>query len=268
MDGQAETISPTQSGKRTRQRSTIGFPYADLDSSIKLADAIHQNVGHGDCEDDQLAAWTGQSGKSSTFRVQVYAARMFGIIEGDATHHRLTDLGRQMVDPNQERAARIAAFLSVPLFQAVFEKYKGGTLPPTAALEREIVALGVSDKQKDRARQTFERSAEQSGFFEHGRTRLVQPGISAASAKVQPTSTHPTPAPSQTATYGGGNGGGGGATGDSLLDALIAKLPSTGSTWDVDARIAWLKLITMGFQLAYGTVTDIKISIESNSPTA
>ena len=267
MDGQAETISSTQSEKRTRQRSTIGFPYADLDSSIKLADAIHQNVGHGDCEDDQLAAWTGQSGKSSTFRVQVYAARMFGIIDGDSTHHRLTDLGRQMVDPNQERAARIAAFLSVPLFQAVFEKYKGGTLPPTAALEREIVALGVSDKQKDRARQTFERSAEQSGFFDHGRTRLVQPGISATSAKAQTVSTHPNPAPSQT-NNGRGNGGGGGATGDSLLDALIAKLPSTGSTWDVDARIAWLKLITMGFQLAYGTVNEITISNGTSHPTA
>jgi len=42
-----------------------------------------------------------------------------------------------------------------------------------AALEREIVGLGVSDKVKDRARQKFEKSAEQTGFFEHGKTGLL-----------------------------------------------------------------------------------------------
>ena len=37
--------------------------------------------------------------------------------------------------------------------------------------------LIVSEKQKDRARQVFERSAEQGGFFEHGKNRLVMPAV-------------------------------------------------------------------------------------------
>jgi hypothetical protein len=41
----------------------------------------------------------------------------------------------------------------------VFEKYQGGVLPPAAALERDFVALGVMEKQKERARQILERSA-------------------------------------------------------------------------------------------------------------
>jgi hypothetical protein len=52
-----------------------------------------------------------------------------------------------------------------------------GVLPPAAALSRDIVALGVSEKQKDRARLIFERSADQAGFFEHGKQRLVMPGV-------------------------------------------------------------------------------------------
>jgi hypothetical protein len=40
-----------------------------------------------------------------------------------------------------------------------------------------MVALGVAEKTKDRARQLFERSAEHAGFFAHGRNRLVMPGV-------------------------------------------------------------------------------------------
>jgi hypothetical protein len=43
------------------------------------------------------------------------------------------------------------------------DKYRGGVLPGQAVAL--MVALGVSDKVKDRARQTFERSAEQVGFL-------------------------------------------------------------------------------------------------------
>jgi hypothetical protein len=56
-------------------------------------------------------------------------------------------------------------------------EYRGGVLPPATALSRDVVALGVSEKQKDRARLVFECSAEQAGFFEHGKQRLVMPGV-------------------------------------------------------------------------------------------
>ena len=48
-------------------------------------------------------------------------------------------------------------------------------LPPAAALEREMGQLGVASKQTGKARQAFERSAEQAGFFAHGADRLVMP---------------------------------------------------------------------------------------------
>jgi len=132
IEAAPEAASQTQ----VRQRSTIGFPYMDLESAVELANAIHDHAGHGDCDDDQLAAWSGQSAKSSTFRVQVYAARTFGILEIENDRHKLTELGRAIVDPKQARSARVKAFIHVPLFKTIFDNHRSGVLPPTAALVR------------------------------------------------------------------------------------------------------------------------------------
>jgi len=128
-------------------------------------------------------------------------------------------------------------------------------LPPTAALEREIVSLGVSEKQKERARQVFEWSAEQAGFSEHRKNRLVMPGVAAGQhgkgADIKPP--------------GGGTGGGGGSgggTNDQLIQALIQKLPDSGP-WSADERVNWLKLLTMAFQIAYGPTENIEIKKEA-----
>ena len=252
---------PTAQLSQKRQRSTIGFPYMDLESSKVLADAIHGNVGNGECDDDQLAAWTGQSSKSSTFRIQIYAARMFGILEGEgSSKHKLSELGRAIVDPNHSREARANAFLEVPLYRALFENHKGGVLPPAAALEREIGDLGVSEKQKEKARQVFERSADQAGFFEHGRSRLVLPGVAKGSS--------PTPAPTpgkkveNESSIGGGSGDGGNGPSDPLISALIQKLPKAGP-WPSDDRVMWLQMVAMAFQMAYGA--DAQIEIKKSS---
>jgi hypothetical protein len=249
-----ETASVTEAAMQGeegqgRQRSTISFPYVDIGAAFDLANAIHSHVGLGDCDEDQLAAWTNQSSKSSGFREQVRTARMAGVIEAALGKLKLTDLGRLIVDPSRAREGKARAFLNVPLFNAVFEKYRGGLLPPPAALERDMVGLGVSEKQKDRARQAFERSADLSGFFEHGKNRLVMPGIAAGQ-----------PAQDKSKNENGGSGGGGGGGGggsdhsgpnDPLIQAIIQKLPSKGP-WPMKERITWMKMLAMAFDIAYG----------------
>lgn len=246
MVGQGETAA--NAATRTRQRSTIGFPYMDLSAAIQLAQAIHGNVGLGECDDNQLAAWSNQSAKSSTFRVQVYAARTFGVLEGEGSRHKLSAIGQAIVDPNRARQARANAFLAVPLFKAIYEKYKGTVLPPAAALERDIANLGVAEKQKGRARQTFERSAEQAGFFEHGKNHLVMPGVQAG--------TEPPKPKEEENNRGGGNGGGTGGGGDQpdidpIIRGLLARLPKTGDVWPEAQRALWLDLLKNSFKLIY-----------------
>jgi hypothetical protein len=247
-------VIPMDDGGDSRERSTIGFPYNNLSDAIEVAQAIHDNVGTGDCDTDQLSAWMQQSPKSSSFRVQVSAARQFGLIESSSGGVRLAALGRMIVDPQRSREARARAFMNVPLYKAVFEKYKGGVLPPSTALERDIVGLGVAEKQTSRARQVMERSAEQAGFFESGRNRLVMPGVAArAEAEQAPVET------------GEGDGAGGGKppppppsppqgpTLHPFIQGLLKTLPDPEGEpeWPLALRVKWLQTAANIFDLIY-----------------
>ena len=113
-----------------------------------------------------LAVWMGQTVDGGTFRTRVGAARMFGLVETSAGRVTVTQLGRDVLDKSGvERAARVTAFLNVELFQALYDQNKGHPLPPLPAIERQIEGLGVSPKQKERARQTFNKSAIYAGFY-------------------------------------------------------------------------------------------------------
>jgi hypothetical protein len=225
-----------------RQRSKVAFPYTDLGSAIEVANAIHGKVGNGDCSLQQLSAWMDQSIKSSGFRVQLAAARLFGLIESEGTDsYRMTTLGRRIVDPANTRKAKAEAFLNVPLFKLLYDSHEEGLLPPAAALEREIATLGVAEKQKDRARQVFERSAEQAGFSEHGKNRLVMPAIS----------VKPEGKGADDGKGGGGGGGGGGPNLDPIILGLLARLPAAGAEWPESERVLWLELLKGSFKLIY-----------------
>lgn len=225
------------------ERSTIGFPYFDLAEGLKLARAISKNVGGGDCTDDQLAPWVDLSPKSSGFRSRVSATRLFGLIEtGSEQGHRLSELGLKALDANHARAAKVEAFLNVPLFKRVYENWRGQQIPPTAALERAMVTFGVAKKQTARARQTLERSANEASFFEQGHDRLVKPGIKTGAA----TKDERQPAPG-----GGGGGDDRKSTLDPVIQGLIDKLPNSGEVWPASDRKLWLEILESSFKLIY-----------------
>jgi hypothetical protein len=248
-DGTTSKLKPDDGGKR--QRSSIAFPYMDLHEAITLAKAIHNNVGTGTCSLEQLAPWVKQSPTSSGFRSRLTASRLFGLINTDRSDAlQLTELGRLVVDSKRAREGRAKAFLSVPLFAAVHDKFKGGVVPPDAALEKELVALGVAGTLSSTARRVLERSAEQAGFYEAGRDRLVTPGFVPQDA-----------APAETVDEGSGNGGGagGGAGGgqsvelnlDPLLIALLKKIPEADKGWPGPNRVRWFRTFAMNVSQIY-----------------
>jgi hypothetical protein len=159
-----------------RDRSTIKFPYGDLDDAIEVAFTVHEHFGLS-ATVDQVAAAMGQS-LSGAFRAKMATAATFGVVESGRGEVHLTDLGARIADPEARSGARVEAFLGVPLYQAVFERFRGARLPGEAGLEAELVKLGVGAKVAMKARQALQRSAEQAGFFSHGRDRLVQPSVS------------------------------------------------------------------------------------------
>lgn len=231
-----------------RVQSTIEFPYLDQENAAEIAAAVHE-VGGSGCEWDQLAAHLKQSAQGGGFRLRMICAKAFGLVTYDRGKISLTSLGMRIADPQQQRTAKIESFLLVPLYKAVYDKFRGGTLPPLAGLEREMQALGVAPKQADKARQAFQRSAKYAGFFEFGADRLVMPANGAPGAAPD---AKPAGEPLRQANSGGGGGGGGGQ--DDLhpfIRGLLQKLPEPDAEWTVEARVKWLTTASNIFDLMY-----------------
>lgn len=236
----AAKVEPIKAEAGKRKRSSISFPYYTLDDAIAVAKAINGQVGSTNCTLDQVAAWLGMSAKSSGLRARMTAASMFGLVDNtqpEAIH--LGEWGRLVVDAKREREGRAKAFLNVPLFRAVYDKHKGEALPPTAALENELIAIGVAETLKGTARSVMERSAESAGFFEAGDDRLVMPGF-------KPSDGQKPERPE----FGGGSGGPPSAV-HPMIGLLIAALPPGGSPWPKSARANWLQAIAQALDMVY-----------------
>ena len=114
-----------------RERSTILFPYQDLGDAIKVAKGVH-TLGGSSCQTDQLAAQLDHTITSGAFQQRLNTARIFGLLTNSKGMVTLTILGTQIVDPQQQRAAKVEAFLNVPLYKKVYEQFKGASFRPLA----------------------------------------------------------------------------------------------------------------------------------------
>lgn len=251
-----------QAADSRRERSTISFPYLDLEEAIRVAKGVHSQGGKS-CQQEQLAAELDIDMDSSSFRVKINTARIFGLVTYTTDVVYLTDVGLRICDDRQEAAARVDAFLAVPLYKRVYNEYKGAPLPPLTALENAFIGFGVATKQAASARQTFYRSAKRAGFFEADPKRLVLPSV-----KGRMDSTD-----SGTATIGNGagigdekpkpdgGGDGGGSIQNPLLRGLIEKLPQPDTEWSGEQRRKWLVLAVNIFDNVYTMADDVVITV-------
>jgi hypothetical protein len=236
------------------ERSTIAFPYLALDSAEEVAKAVWNRASTRTCPADELAAEMGQN-ISGAFRQKTSAARVFGLVDKDGrSGFKLTELGRRIVQPGGERVGRIDAFLAVPLYAKLYENHKGRLLPPSKALESEMQALGVSSKQTDKARQAFERSARQAGFFDAGENRLVKPKVDGT-----PERDAPIPEPGvQTEPLARATDP---VTSDdklALIKLLVSRLPENLTN---EKLAQWLRAAEVNLRWSHNIDGEIKIEI-------
>jgi hypothetical protein len=259
-----QTAAGGEAIKSKRTVSSIEFPYNDLETAVGVARAAHNRAGMSACAIPLLAAELDHEVNSGTFRLKITAARMFGLIRVDRASVTVTELGRRLADERgDERGPDLdEAFLSVELYSALYKRYEGYVLPPAAALEREMAALGVSEKQKDKARQAFDRSARYAGFIA-ANGRFVRPphrvvvtahipaeAAVSADASVQSES----PIQPQSNKYGsGGDGGIGDLQLDPLIVGLLRRLPSPDRNWPARERSKWLQALAINLGIIYGS---------------
>ena len=258
-----DATSVHDDGNARRDRSSIEFPYLPLDVGIGVAAALHSRTGFTACQREELAAVMGMDVSSTRFKQSASAARTFGLIEKHGrSYFILTDLGKRAVDDATKREARVEAFLHVPLYRKVFEKFHGHRLPPREALEREIQVLGVAPRQTDKARQALFRSAQQAGFFDRdGAEWLVRPQTGDGEASVveshrlEPESDG-NPIESNDSgraqsEFAAKNAIIDKANRDPIIEGLLARLPEPGKEWPEDERNLWLGLLKDSFRLIY-----------------
>lgn len=260
MADSSDVKSSAPDGASSNDRSTVLFPYMDLDSAVEVVKGVHSAGGNA-CESDQLAAEMGLEAKGGGFRQRIGGAQIFGLI----TYERggrvsLTELGKQMVDPAQERAARAQSFLTVELYQKVFEQFKGGPLPPQAGLDRALVAMGVGAGVKEKARQVMMRAAKQGGFLEFAPDRLIKPSLKNELPRGNDAVQQDGEAQDHSKNKPKGGAGGRGHE-HPLIEGLLLTLPKPGENWSAQDRVNWLTMASSIFKMIYaGEGGDIKIT--------
>lgn len=238
------------SGRVARKRSKIHFPAVSLDRAIRAAASVRKSYGSR-CGFDDLAAALNTPTASSGFRTVLSAARMFGLVRVSNDAVELTDRGVAILEPARQDAAKVEAFLSVPLFRALHDAYGDQALPPTDELEQKIRSLGVTPKSATRARQILLRSADFAGFFQGQGTVPPPPVVKRSSeAPHRPavpgdrTDDRPVPATPASAPAPRQR--------PRLLGAIWEMLPLEGEEFPDEQRSEWSKMLDSALNLVYG----------------
>ena len=252
--GQPSSESKEPSGKAKPSQTKAGQaarpklipPLLHLGGCIEIVRAIH-DLGGDRCEWDQIAAKLNHAPRGGGFRNKMAASRAFGLLEYRRQDVTLTTLGLAILDPQAEKAARVDAFLRVPLFRELFGSLRLAPLPTTKAIENKILSLGVTKSQAGRARQRFIRSATEAGFFEIASDRLVKPSLT---KPAEPTQGETQPADGEAKSDHDGTA----STTERLdlpptLESLLAKMPK--SEGDKLPWAQWLRAFVLMLSVEY-----------------
>lgn len=223
-------------------KSETQYPYFNLDDSIKVARAVHDRGG-GTCSRAQLAAFLDyKTTRSGTFISRIYAAKQFGLVEFNGDAVSCTDRATRILHPvfeEDEAAARVEAFLAVPLFSKVHETFDGKQLPADMGLQNLLQnRLGIVPDRVKPALRVLMDSAEQAGFFATvgNKSRMIKPVLSARTSTQKTAASEPLIGKSDTpsdapkpSTGGGGDGPPPGV--HPALVAMLRELPRQGMEW-------------------------------------
>ncbi len=230
-----------------KARSNIVIPYNDLEQSIKVVQLAHDNGG-GRCTPEQLAPWLGYtSTKSGTYMMRFYSAKYFGLIAAEKGVISATDRALAIIAPilpEDADRAKVEAFLNVPLFASVYERFKGQALPPEGGLKNLFKGtFHVPEKRLAQALSVFYASAETAGLFgiAGDRSRLISPVVSGpAQRKDIPAAKEESITPLEKPRSGSGSGGDGPRGIHEAISGLLRDLPAPGTYWPAPKKKRFL----------------------------
>jgi len=174
-----------QPARRSRVKAEHRYPIYDLESSIAVARAIREQGG-GSADQPHLASFLRYSStKSGSFITRIAAARLFGLIENKERLLVATPLANAIIAPEHpgrdDVRARFEAFMAVPLYRSLYDRYKDTQLPPEMGLRNAMeTQYGIPRARTQLAYRVLMDSAGQAGLYEArggARTHWVAPVI-------------------------------------------------------------------------------------------
>lgn len=168
-------------------------PYLKLTEAFNLARDVYEQGG-GKASLDMMSRLTGNSSSSSTFIKKINALKLYGLVSDQGSSVELTDQGRAIAAPishDSDRQARKSSFLSVPVFNKLFDRLKGKLLPVDEFL-RNIVEqeIGVPKEFSSDWLAYFKEGARVSGLLfdrNDGKTQVLEsPAADAGTDAVRP----------------------------------------------------------------------------------
>ena len=255
MTGVYGSTARTSGGVRSPEPSAraqpgLAYPFIPLTDVIEMLRLVKAQGGRYRFSD--LAAALEQSKSSGAFRGRTAAGRMYGTVETVGNQVVLTKLGERICSPGSEAEALAEAFLRVPLYRALFEKYArdGGRLPDDATVEYDMVNLGVPEARVKMVRRVFMRSAETAGYFSTDHDRLIRPMTSTGSI----TGNASAPEPKEPPVV---------PTGETvpiaehpLIKMLVSGLPPAGTRLPEGQLRRWLDAAESGLRLIYEVIPE------------
>lgn len=151
-----------------RKKRSRGYPGITLADSISNLRVIQQGMGLGAHDREAIAKALGHEAETGASNRKIGALNMFGLIDRGANGYAITNLGKSLLRPlpGEEPDLLRKAFLNVPLYAEVFEKYKPeGRLPQhiSALLER---YFGILPPSGDYAARAMIQSGKYAGLLD------------------------------------------------------------------------------------------------------
>lgn len=226
----------------------LRYPKYDLDQSIDVARKIAERGVGATMSSHELAAVLEYSGTNNgAYLNRIAAARLFGLIDGQADAIRATERGERIVHPDYPETAaraRLEAFRSVPLYDAFLDGFRGRTLPDRDGLINTLTTrYRVPPNEAGKVLGRMILSADQAGLFQvAGHSRMIEPTFGGqsrtpATADVAPTQATTTPVET-------------GRRFPKIIEGALDLMPA-GPPWDEAEYREWLSFFDQACRVYY-----------------
>ena len=182
--------------KKQRVRSPYLFPAYGIATALQVAKIVESDGG-GSLSEAALAMAMSSSAKSSTFRLKVLTGKQFGLLAKNGSNVQTTPLGKAILKPthdDEKGTALATAFLSIPLFHEVAQRYKGQPLPNSTSLRNILERdLGINDRRVPDAERVLMDSARDAGVLRTtGNNTYLAPVTDASAVATKGNLSDPT----------------------------------------------------------------------------